>query len=143
MKITLAQINPKLGDIKHNVKLITKVLIKNCIKTDLIVFPEMCLTGYTPKDILLFKEFKNEVLSGLVAIKKISKEYPNTGLIIGLPSYSTDKLKQKCLNSAYIIQNGKVVHKQHKTLYRNFTFFIFIITILIILYFIINYKFKK
>ena len=63
MKIALCQINPILGSFTYNKKLIEKnynTALEN--GADLIVFPEMSITGYPPQDLLLQKDFikKNE-----------------------------------------------------------------------------------
>ena len=53
MKITLAQLNPTIGDIRGNVAKVTQTL-SQCSKDspDLVVFPELFLVGYPPRDLL-------------------------------------------------------------------------------------------
>ena len=60
MKIALAQINPTVGDYVGNAKLIKEVIKKYNDLVDLIIFPEMTLTGYPPQDLLFDKNFVDE-----------------------------------------------------------------------------------
>ena len=52
-RIALAQINPVVGDLKNNYTKIVNYIKKFNKKTDLIVFPELCLAGYPPEDLIL------------------------------------------------------------------------------------------
>ena len=56
MKIRLAQINPTVGDLKGNTDLIINT-IRSSSEYDIIVFPELSLTGYPPQDLLLDSNF--------------------------------------------------------------------------------------
>ena len=57
MQVALAQINPTVGALSSNSQKIIEVIKKNSSKCDLIIFPEMCLTGYPPQDLLLDHSF--------------------------------------------------------------------------------------
>ena len=61
MKIALAQINPTVGALSSNSQKILDVIKDYSSKSDLIIFPEMCLTGYPPQDLLLDSSFINKV----------------------------------------------------------------------------------
>ena len=109
MKIALCQINPILGSFTYNQKLIEKnyhTALEN--GADLIVFPEMSITGYPPQDLLLQKDFikKNEEV--LHQIAKIS----TVPIIIG---YVRSKNK-KLFNSAALCQEGKACYIYDKIL---------------------------
>ena len=108
MKIRLAQINPIVGDIEHNSKLI-KNTIKSSEKFDILVFPELALTGYPPQDLLFDNKFIKEVEKSLVDIKKCVK---HQAVILGLPAYESNSL----MNSAVVMQHGKVVGCHSKVL---------------------------
>ena len=64
MKVALCQINPTVGSISDNVRKIIKAykdaLDNNC---DIIVFPELAITGYPPQDLLLNDKFIESNLS--------------------------------------------------------------------------------
>ena len=57
MKVVLAQINPTVGALKKNAQKIIEIIREYTPKCDVIVFPEMALTGYPPQDLLLDKSF--------------------------------------------------------------------------------------
>ena len=72
MKIALCQINPTLGSFTSNQKLIEKnyhTALEN--GADLVVFPEMSITGYPPQDLLLQKDFIKKTNEVLLNISKI------------------------------------------------------------------------
>ena len=53
MKIALAQINPTVGDIAGNVRKIRSWVTRAAQKrAELVVFPELCITGYPPRDLV-------------------------------------------------------------------------------------------
>ena len=57
MKVVLAQINPIVGDIPGNYKKIVTIIDKFSRTSDLIVFPELSISGYPPEDLVLKKGF--------------------------------------------------------------------------------------
>jgi len=63
LKIALVQTNSLVGNIDFNFNQITKIVMKTRSQTpvDLIVFPELVLTGYPPEDLLLRIDLRNEV----------------------------------------------------------------------------------
>ena len=61
MKIVLAQINPTVGDILGNYKKIIKNISKFNNKADLIIFPELSISGYPLEDLVLKESFLNEI----------------------------------------------------------------------------------
>ena len=52
MKFALAQVNPTVGDISGNVQKIAQTIAEHSNNVDVLVFPEMVLTGYPPQDLL-------------------------------------------------------------------------------------------
>ena len=62
MKLALAQINPTIGDMKGNAALVLDAAAR-CPHADLLVCPELCLTGYPPKDLLMHEGFLDEALA--------------------------------------------------------------------------------
>ena len=66
MKIALAQINPKVGDFQNNAKIIRSFI--DCARNrgaELVVFPELAVTGYPPKDLLDVPSFIDENINTL------------------------------------------------------------------------------
>ena len=108
MKIRLAQINPIVGDLEYNSNLIKDTIL--CSKGfDLIVFPELSLTGYPPQDLLLDEKFILETQEALLDIKQIVDDQV---VILGLPIYEDKSL----MNSALVIQNQEIIGCHSKVL---------------------------
>ena len=57
MKFALAQINPTVGDIHGNAQKIIHEIAEHGKDVDILVFPEMALTGYPPQDLLFESAF--------------------------------------------------------------------------------------
>lgn len=117
MKITLAQLNPKVGDFDGNLAKALNVLEQVAPESpDLIVMPELYLMGYPPQDLLEKKWFirlQQEALSRLTAE---SEKMPDTGIIIGAAMPSQKESGRGLYNSALLINRGKVVFNQAKSL---------------------------
>ena len=117
MKITISQLDPTVGDINGNIKLMKDALKKaKDDSSDLIIFSELFLTAYPPRDLLEFSWFIDKVNEGIKDITEISKEYPDIGVLFGAPTKSEIPHGKGLFNSAILIQNGKIIHKQHKSL---------------------------
>ena len=72
MKITLAQINPQPGNIDANCRMITEIIKSSAAAgSDLVVFPELSVTGYPPLDLLTYSRFVDDTAA---AVKKIALE---------------------------------------------------------------------
>ena len=71
LKITLAQVNPKVGDIEFNTQLIidSALKAKKLYQTDVVVFPELALTGYPPEDLLFREQFIQQVALAIESIR--------------------------------------------------------------------------
>ncbi|MGB9679862.1 MAG: NAD+ synthase [Thermoanaerobacteraceae bacterium] len=118
MKIALAQLNPVVGDIKGNCSKIVKSIEKAKEKNaDIIVFPELAVTGYPPKDLLYNPDFLDETLKYIEEI--ILPGSNNIGVILGTPFRENDKL----YNAALFIYNGEIKEKFYKTLLPNYDVF--------------------
>ncbi len=115
MKITIAQINPKIGDLDENTSQIKAAVEAHGNENDLIIFPELCLTGYPPRDLLFHQEFLNDIEKKLEELREFSLSYPNTAILIGYPKRNINGEKG-LHNMAGVIQNGKSIFEQAKTL---------------------------
>ena len=117
MKFLLAQINPTLGDIEGNVAKIKGVVRERSSDVDVIVFPEMCITGYPPQDLLLYKNF---IKKATAATFDVANSVVDTVVIIGNVRISTDG---DMYNSAFVIQNKAVIGFQDKSLLPSYDVF--------------------
>ncbi len=121
MKIALAQINPIIGAIEHNFKLILKQVEdakKN--KANLIIFPELSLLGYPPKDLILkhgLIEMQDHYIQELALYS--DKEF---GIIVGGISLNTS-FGKKFYNSLFCLADGQLVQTAHKTLLPSYDVF--------------------
>ena len=117
MKITICQLNPFIGDIKGNYEKIEKALKSDTTKsTDLMIFPELFLTGYPPKDLLEKGWFIEKINEYIEEVKRLSKNYPDLGILFGTPILSSERVGNKLYNSALLISNGKEIFRYNKKL---------------------------
>src|SRR4051794_20063127 len=103
LHISLAQINPIVGDLAYNFKKIRDVWANVPATTDLIVFPEMVVCGYPPEDLVLKPSFLKHIekhVQKLVDVsvgKKSAAIVPTPWVING-----------KTHNAMHLIENGKI-----------------------------------
>lgn len=121
MKIALAQLNPTVGDIKTNCeKIITNIKEAKKANIDLIVFPELSIIGYPPKDLLYNPDFLETSYRALNDM--LLPETEGIGVIVG--TVTRDEEKDYLLhNSALLLYNGKIVGQADKTLLPNYDVF--------------------
>lgn len=114
MKIALGQINTKVGDLKRNTDLIINNINKaKALGVDLIVFPEMSITGYPPRDLLDFECFINDNLKYLDKVRAASKDI---AVICGYVDLNTNSSGKKYHNAAAFIHNEEIKTKYYKRL---------------------------
>ena len=116
MKITIVQIDPIVGDITGNTARLLDVVKQYNFTTGLIVFPELYLTGYPPRDLLGKPGFINRTREALQEILLASKAYPDLGILFGMPLESEIGTGKGLYNSAVLVYGGEVLFKQHKSL---------------------------
>jgi NAD+ synthase (glutamine-hydrolysing) len=106
MKIAICQINPIIANFDHNIALIEEAAwrAKNqgC---DLAVFPEMCLTGYPPKDLLEKPAFVRENLHQLELLAERASHIP---LLLGYVERNPRSAGKTLINSAALLRDGKI-----------------------------------
>lgn len=116
LRIGLCQINTTVGDIEGNSKKILSYIAQGRKKgADLLVFPEMAITGYPPEDLLLMPKFLE---ANLRALKHIAKATSSITVIVGF----VDK-KEDIFNAAALLHDGKIVDAYHKTFLPNYGVF--------------------
>jgi NAD+ synthase (glutamine-hydrolysing) len=117
MRITIAQLNPIIGDISGNLAIIKHTLkTASAEKADLAIFSELFLTGYPPRDLLNRASFIKKVEQAISDIKAISKEYPKMGILFGAPAKTNIECGRGLYNAAFLIRNGKILQIQQKSL---------------------------
>lgn len=124
MRISLAQINPVVGDIAGNLdRMVATIEECHLYDPDLVVFPELCITGYPPRDLLERDWFIEKALAAVEEMTKVSKEYGRMGIIIGAPQTTGREAGRGLHNSAILLHRGEVLHVQHKSLLPNYDVF--------------------
>ena len=107
MRIALAQVNTHVGAIDANVQIVFDCAEQARVQNaDLVVFPELTLSGYPPEDLLLHRGMQKRVAE---ALEYIVKETKGVALLVGYPEYSDGEI----YNSAALIADGGI-----KTVYR-------------------------
>lgn len=121
MKIALAQLNYHVGNFEANTsKIISAIKKAEQENADLIVFSELAICGYPPRDFLEFEEFIEECGK---CIDSIAQHCTTIAAIVGSPSKNNNQRGKKLYNSAYFLNNGKVEDIFHKTLLPNYDIF--------------------
>ena len=114
MKIAIAQINPIIGDFKYNCQKIKEYATRAVdLACDLVIFSELVISGYPPRDLLERKDF---VDANLEYLNKLIDSIKGIGTICGFADYSLSKHGNPLYNSAALFENGKLLHKAHKRL---------------------------
>ncbi len=114
MRAALAQINPTVGDIQGNSRLIRQAIQRAGDQgAKLVVFPELSVIGYPPKDLLL-KPAVIEACSQAVA--DLAKDCRGIAAIIGHPSPSDNPSGRLLFNAASLCYDGRVRHRRVKSL---------------------------
>ncbi|MFH1379634.1 MAG: NAD+ synthase [bacterium] len=117
VRICLAQINPVVGDIKRNAdKIISSINLAESCNADIVVFPELSLSGYPPEDLLFKSSFLAQVNTQLKRIVRASNSIVS---IVGYPHRREGKL----FNSAAVISRQSIRYNYHKIHLPNFGVF--------------------
>jgi NAD+ synthase (glutamine-hydrolysing) len=114
MKIALAQQNYHIGNFEYNTnKIIDAVKQAKKQGADLVVFSELCICGYPPRDFLEFKDFIDECEK---SIKQIQEHADTIGVIIGAPLVNPLVQGKDLFNAAYLLHEKQVKGVARKTL---------------------------
>ncbi len=115
MKVACGQINPTIGDFEGNcAKVISYAEQARAAGCALIVFPELCLCGYPPMDLLEYERFVEETLKALRSLQAGAPK--GIGIIVGYVDRNRSRPGKGLLNVASLVSDGKIIHTQAKTL---------------------------
>ncbi len=121
MKIAIAQINPKVGDISGNFGLIEGFARRaQAAGADLAVFPELAVTGYPPLDLL---ERKNFIDDNLRALGRLAALKLNTALAVGYVDRNPARKGKPLHNAVALIDGGKIAARRFKSLLPTYDIF--------------------
>lgn len=121
MKIALSQLNYHIGNFDSNTDKIIAAIEKSSNQhVDLVVFSELAICGYPPKDLLERKDFIERTEK---ALQKVASACTDIAAVVGAPSINPNEKGKNLYNSAYFISNGKIESIHNKTLLPNYDIF--------------------
>ncbi|MGH2672356.1 MAG: NAD+ synthase [Actinomycetota bacterium] len=118
VRIALGQIDPTVGDLEGNVELMTAWTSRATeAGADVVVFPELALTGYPPEDLVLRPAFVDE---NLAALERLARETAGGCAIV---TGFVDRTGAGIHNAAGLLANGEIVARYHKVKLPNYGVF--------------------
>jgi len=114
MKLALAQINTTVGDFAGNLALIRKAYARGMADgAELVVAPELAITGYPPRDLLLKSGF---IEGNLAALTELAQSVGEVGLVVGHVGINEKHPGRQAVNAVSLLHHGKVAATRTKTL---------------------------
>ncbi len=121
MKIALAQLNYRVGDFDRNAEKILETIAQaKDRQADLVVFAELSVCGYPPRDFLEFGDFLRRCED---ALARIAAGCKGIAAIVGVPTLNPSPRGKRLYNSACFLADGGVFATVHKTLLPNYDVF--------------------
>lgn len=114
MKIALAQINPTVGDFTGNADKFRQYAA--CARSrgaELVVFPELSICGYPPRDLVELPAF---IARSRQVLEQLAAEFSDLAIIAGFPSPAASETGKAVMNSAALLRNGHIDFVQSKRL---------------------------
>ena len=114
MKIVMAQQNYHIGNFELNTeKIISGIKDAIAQEADLVVFSELCVCGYPPRDFLEFEDFINKCYAAIDTIKAYTDRI---AVIVGAPCRNPQRDGKDLFNAAWFLHEKEVKQVVHKTL---------------------------
>src|SRR5436190_20799348 len=114
MRIALAQTNPTVGDIRGNcTKILHFIDRARTAGAKLVVFPELAIVGYPPKDLLLKSDFVDANLRGL---HEVAARVHGIDVVVGYVDRNTQPIGRPLHNAVAVLREGKIASRHFKTL---------------------------
>ena len=121
MKIALAQQNYHIGNFAENTRKIIKAIEEaKARQADLVIFSELCVCGYPPRDFLEFRDFINKCYE---AVELIREHADTIGVLIGAPDINPVKEGKDLFNAAFFLYEKEIKGVAHKTCLPNYDVF--------------------
>jgi NAD+ synthase (glutamine-hydrolysing) len=116
MRIALAQLNTIVGDVDGNVTRVLDAAARaRNERADIVVFHELCVSGYPPRDLVERGAFIRECEAGLERIRAATAAGA-PAIIVGLPLASRANTGKGVTNSAVMVADGRILHRHDKLL---------------------------
>jgi NAD+ synthase (glutamine-hydrolysing) len=118
LQIALAQLNLLVGDVRGNAAKVIAAAqrARDDLGADLVLFPELTLSGYPPEDLLLHRGFRRQIEEGLAQVRS---EVTDVALMVGFPEYT----RAGIYNSAALIAGGEIAAIHRKAELPNYKVF--------------------
>jgi NAD+ synthase (glutamine-hydrolysing) len=118
LKIALAQLNLLVGDVRGNAAQVVQAArrARDDLGADLVLFPELTLSGYPPEDLLFHRGFRRQIEQGLAQVRS---EVTDVAVMVGFPEYSQGGI----YNSAALIAGGEIAAIHRKAELPNYKVF--------------------
>ena len=118
LKVALAQIDLLVGDVQGNTARVVSTARRAHadLQADLVVFPELALSGYPPEDLLFHRGFRRQIEAGL---ERVRCDIGSASVVVGYPEYSGRDI----YNSAALIADGVVAANHRKSELPNYKVF--------------------
>ena len=118
VRCVMAQLNLVVGDVDGNTSRIVAAAneARDRFRADLVMLPELAVSGYPPEDLLFHSGMRLQVANSL---ERLKQEVRGITLIAGYPEYSEAKI----FNSAIVIRDGKVLANHRKACLPNYRVF--------------------
>ncbi|HTF04993.1 MAG TPA: nitrilase-related carbon-nitrogen hydrolase, partial [Bacteroidia bacterium] len=121
MKIALAQLNYHIGNFQFNTeKIIGAINTARSQGAEVVVFAELAVCGYPPRDFLEFPDFIERCL---VSVNEIAHASQGITTIVGCPAINPNVEGKNLFNAAYVLRDGEVESVHHKALLPNYDVF--------------------
>ena len=109
LKIALAQLNPLVGDVSGNIDKLISIRAGLNDDVDILVAPELYVSGYPIDDLVLREDFLNLVEKEINKLADSTKD-KKSAIIVGAPRKDNNSIK----NSVFVIENGKIISIKDK-----------------------------
>ena len=118
LRIALGQLDMLVGDVAGNAQRIVAAAERACseLSTDLLVLPELTLSGYPPEDLLFHRGFRVAIDKGMATLKGARA---SCGFLVGFPEYAGAQI----FNSAALIEAGEIRATHRKSCLPNYKVF--------------------
>jgi NAD+ synthase (glutamine-hydrolysing) len=114
VKIALAQINTTVGDLAGNeAKILAGADRARSEGVDLVLFPELAITGYPPRDLLLKEDF---VAGNLAVLQRLAAASGPVAMLVGFVGENKSAPGRDVTNEVALLQNGRIVTTRIKSL---------------------------
>ena len=118
LRLALAQLNTFVGDVAGNTQRVIDIAAQAhaSLKPDIVVFPELTLSGYPPEDLLFHNGMRRQVGT---ALERVCVEARGPAVLVGYPEYVGEQI----YNSAALLRNGTTLANYRKQELPNYSVF--------------------